>query len=111
MKAGTVTIVTFDDRMRSRAGPQRRSFSVRAGRRSAGPRASAAVPHANLRGPPAPGLASAVRHRRQREQHPTNLDHPSDNEETIVDLKCLNAFDFEISTRCNMKCKYCYLVR
>ena len=26
-----------------------------------------------------------------------------------MDLKCLNAFDFEISTRCNMKCKYCYL--
>ena len=26
-----------------------------------------------------------------------------------MDLKNLNSFDFEITTRCNLKCKYCYL--
>jgi uncharacterized protein len=29
--------------------------------------------------------------------------------ENVMDMKLLNYFDFEITTRCNMKCKYCYL--
>jgi len=26
-----------------------------------------------------------------------------------MELKRVNSFDFEITTRCNLRCKYCYL--